>query len=235
MSVDASTNQPRGDRIFIVVAAYNEAAVIRDVIAQLRASQPNVIVVDDASTDGSAERLAGLDVHLLRHTLNRGQGASLQTGIDFAVRRGADVIVTFDADGQHDPDDIPGLIAPIVRGKCDVCLGSRFLGETENMPRARWLTLKAGILFTRVFSGVKTTDVHNGLRALSREAAGSIQITMDRMAHASEILDQIRANRLRFQEVPVKIRYSQRSLEKGQSSWAAIRIALQIFHKKLSP
>jgi glycosyltransferase involved in cell wall biosynthesis len=224
----------RSDRVFIVVAAYQESATIRGVVERLLTRYRSIVVVDDASTDETSSCLRGLDVHLLRHVVNRGQGASLQTGIDFALSRGAEVIVTFDADGQHDDKDIAGLVAPVARGECDVCLGSRFMGVAHNIPRWRWLTLKAGVLFTRVVSGIRTTDVHNGLRAFSRSAASTIQITMDRMAHASEILDQLRAHNLRFKEVPVNVYYSPQSLEKGQSSWNAVRIALQMFYKKLA-
>ena len=162
------------DRVFIVIAAFNEARTIRDVVQQLLVHYPDVVVVDDASSDGTALCLKGLKVFLLRHILNRGQGAALQTGITFALQQGADVIVTFDADGQHHEKDIPALVEPILRGECDVSLGSRFLGSAHNIPFARRVILKAGIVFTRMASGIKVTDVHNGLRAFSGEAAGCL-------------------------------------------------------------
>ncbi len=222
------------DRVFIVIAAFNEAKTIRDVVQQLLVHYPYVVVVDDASSDGTALCLKGLKVVLLRHILNRGQGAALQTGITFALQQGADVVVTFDADGQHHEKNIPALVEPILRGECDVSLGSRFLGSAHNIPFARRVILKAGILFTRMASGIKVTDVHNGLRAFSREAARSLRISMDRMAHASEILDFLKTRKLRFKEVPVDISYSTLSLRKGQSSWGALRIALDVFYKKLA-
>lgn len=222
------------DRVFIVIAAFNEARTIRDVVQQLLVHYPDVVVVDDASSDGTALCLKGLKVFLLRHILNRGQGAALQTGITFALQQGADVIVTFDADGQHHGKNIPALVEPILRGECDVSLGSRFLGSAHNIPFARRVILKAGIVFTRIASGIKVTDVHNGLRAFSGEAARSLRISMDRMAHASEILDHLKMRKLRFKEVPVDITYSTRSLRKGQSSWGALKIALDVFYKKLA-
>jgi len=224
-----------GPRVFIVVPAFNEAGSIRAVVDQLRSKYRDIVVVDDGSTDETARVLTGADVALLRHRLNRGQGAALQTGITFALLSGADVIVTFDSDGQHDPDDIQSLLAPIVRGECDVTLGSRFLGHTVNLPLGRRLVLKIGILFTRLTSRIRVTDVHNGMRAFSREAAESLHITMDRMAHASEILDQIAAHHWRYREVPVTIRYSAETLAKGQSSWNALRIAGQILMERLKP
>jgi len=222
------------DRVFIVIAAFNEARTIRNVVQQLLVHYPDVVVVDDASSDGTALCLKGLKVFLLRHILNRGQGAALQTGITFALQQGADVIVTFDADGQHHEKDIPALVEPILRGECDVSLGSRFMGSAHNIPFARRVILKAGIVFTRMASGIKVTDVHNGLRAFSREAARSLRISMDRMAHASEILDHLKTRNLRFKEVPVDISYSTPSLRKGQSSWGALKIALDVFYKKLA-
>ena len=164
---------------------------------------------------------------MLRHFINRGQGAALQTGIEFALRRGARFIVTFDADGQHRVEDIPPMLEPIWRGQCEVTLGSRFLGETVDIPRTRRLTLRLAVLFTKFVNRVQLTDAHNGFRAFSRRAAQTIHITMDRMAHASELIDQIRLSGLPFREVPVQIRYTVYSLAKGQSSRGAIRIVWQ--------
>jgi len=225
-------NQNINSRIFIIVPAYNEATSIKTVTGQLLKNYSNIVVIDDGSADFTSELLENLDVYLLRHFVNRGQGASIQTGIEFALRKGADIIVTFDADGQHDVEDIPALVEPILTGDCDLTLGSRFLGTTYNIPRSRKLILKAGILFTRVISGIRVTDVHNGLRAFSRQAANSLFISMDRMGHASEILDQIKKNGLTYREVPVTIRYSKYSLGKGQSSWNALKIALQFLIEK---
>jgi glycosyltransferase involved in cell wall biosynthesis len=217
-----------------VVAACNEAKAIRSVTDRLLAKYPNVVVVDDGSTDDTPACLQGSKVFLLRHMVNRGQGAALQTGIQFSLRKGAEIIVTFDADGQHDARDIEPLVQPILAGECDVTLGSRFLGRAHNMPFMRRVVLKLGVLFTRVVSRVRISDIHNGLRAFSRQAAGSLHITMDRMAHASEILDQIKKAGWRYKEVPVNIYYSPYSLTKGQSPWNALRIASQILIKKIS-
>jgi glycosyltransferase involved in cell wall biosynthesis len=222
----------RAGNIFVVIAAYNEADAIRPVVDSVLATCPHVVVVDDASTDDTVQALRDSTVHLLRHCVNRGQGAALQTGIEFALSRGADIVVTFDADGQHDAREIPLMVAPILAGECDVTLGSRFLGQTEGMPLARKLVLKAGILFTRIFSRIRVTDIHNGFRALSARAARCIHLEMDRMAHASEILDQIRLSGFRYREVPVTIRYTSYSVRKGQSSWNAFWIALELLLRR---
>lgn len=161
------------DTPFIVLAAYNESATIHHVVLELTARYRNVVVVDDGSTDGTFALARAAGAAVLRHVVNRGQGAALQTGIEYSLARGAACIVTFDSDGQHRADDIPVLIEPIERGECDIVLGSRFLGSTENMPRSRRWVLKAGVWFTRFTSGLAVTDAHNGLRAFSRRAGHS--------------------------------------------------------------
>ena len=222
------------DDVFVVVPAYNEARMITSVVNRLKTKWPRIVVVDDGSTDGTASVLESCGVYVLRHAVNRGQGAALQTGIRFALLKGAAIVVTFDADGQHQDEDIDALVAPVRTGGYDVALGSRFLGSADRMPTRRRLLLKCAILFTRVFSRIRLTDVHNGLRAFSRSAASSLNITMDRMAHASEILDHVREQGWRYIEVPVTVRYSEYSMAKGQSAWNALAITSQLLVKKLS-
>jgi len=219
--------------VFVVVPAFNEANAIRTVVHGLLRDDRTIVVVDDGSADDTWRRLDGLPLHRIRHAINRGQGAALQTGIDWALRRGADIIVTFDSDGQHDADDIDRVVAPVAAGECDLALGSRFLGRAIDIPRERRLLLRLAVLFTRAVSRIRITDVHNGLRAFSRRAASQLVISMDRMAHASEILDQIATHHWTFREVPVTIRYSEYSIAKGQRSSNAIRIALQMIAGKL--
>lgn len=215
--------------LWAVVPAYNEGARLGATLRELLTAVANVVVVDDGSADDTATIAEQYPVWVLRHVVNRGQGAALKTGIDFALHKGADLIVTFDSDGQHDPNDLAAIIAPVDRGDADIALGSRFLigAQAIGIPLTRWVILKLGILFTRIVSRVAVTDTHNGFRCLSRRAAETIRITQDRMAHASEILDEIHRHGLRYQEVPVTIRYSAATLEKGQSSMNAVRIAWQ--------
>jgi glycosyltransferase involved in cell wall biosynthesis len=234
VSVDCSNNiqpttRPHADvpaGVFVVVPAYNEAPAIGAVLHELRAVYPNVVVVDDGSTDGTAEVARIAATYVLRHPINCGQGAALQTGIDFALLQGAEFIVTFDADGQHRVEDVAVLLSPILCGECDFTLGSRFLGTCVGIPPLRRKMLRLGVLFTRLVNGVNLTDAHNGFRAFSRRAAQRINLRLDRMAHATELIDQIRLSGLPFKEVPVQIRYTPYSLRKGQSTRGAIRIAL---------
>jgi glycosyltransferase involved in cell wall biosynthesis len=208
-----------------VIAAYNEGPAIREVVRGLVAAGVDVVVVDDGSADDTGERARRAGATVLRHELNRGQGAALQTGISYALARGAEIVVTFDADGQHAVDDLPRLIAPLRAGTAEIALGSRFLEGGREVPRSRRALLRAAVAFTRVASGVRLTDAHNGLRAFSRRAAARLDLKLDRMAHASEIVDQIRRSGLPFVEVPVRVRYTEYSRRKGQSSIAALKIA----------
>ncbi len=214
--------------VWVVVPAYNESTRLAGTLDDLQRIDATVVVIDDGSSDDTADVALRHDVWLVQHPVNCGQGASLQTGIDFALSKGAEYIVTFDADGQHRAEDIPPLLAALAEHNAEVALGSRFLDTRSNVPRARRWLLKAAVLFTRVVSQVRVTDAHNGLRAFTRNAAEQIRLTQFGMAHASEILDQIRARDLTFVEVPVCIRYTQQTLDKGQSSWNALRIVGQL-------
>lgn len=211
--------------VFVVIAAYNEAACIAEVVREVRAVCPHVVVIDDGSADATGREARAGGATVLTHLVNRGQGAALQTGLTYALAMGARVVVTFDADGQHDVADLPALVAPIARGEVDICLGSRFLGTRSNVPRLRRIVLAAAVLFTRLTSRIKLTDAHNGFRAFSRRAAERIDLQLDRMAHASEVIDQVRACDLPYREVPVRIRYTEYSRSKGQRSTAALRVA----------
>jgi glycosyltransferase involved in cell wall biosynthesis len=211
--------------VWIVVPAFNEATRLGATLRGLLAVHPNVVVVDDGSQDATAGTAREAGAWVLQHVVNCGQGAALQTGIIFALKQGAEYIVTFDADGQHDPAEIERLLTPLRQGEADVALGSRFLGQAVDIPWTRRLILKLGILFTLLVSRIKVTDAHNGFRAFTRAAASKLSLQQNRMAHASEILDQIRRYQLRFVEVPVTIRYSAETLAKGQNSLGAVKIA----------
>lgn len=219
--------------VYIVIPAYNEGAMIGEVVRPLATLYPNVVVVDDGSADTTAQAASKAGAIVVRHAINRGQGAALQTGIGYALRTGAAIVVTFDADGQHRMEDLPALVRPIAEGEVDICLGSRFLSRDRAIPLGRRLLLAAAIVFTRIASRMKLSDTHNGLRAFSRRAAENLDLKLDRMAHASEIIDQIRASGLRYREIPVRIRYTEYSLAKGQRSTAALRVAADYLIGKL--
>jgi glycosyltransferase involved in cell wall biosynthesis len=219
------------DRVYIVVPAFNESAAIFNVVSDLRSQYPNVVVVDDGSRDRTSYEAQRAGATVLRHMINRGQGAALQTGIEYCLRRRADVIVTFDADGQHRTEDVARLVGALE--DADVAIGSRFLELRSKIPFFRRILLRIATRFMRVTSGVPLTDAHNGLRALRRRAAERIHLTIDGMAHASEFVDQLRRNDLKIVEVPVIVHYSDYSVAKGQSSLAAFRIAFDYLMKRI--
>lgn len=214
---------------WVVIAAFNEGKVIREVVSGVVRDGWNVVLVDDGSRDDTATAARVPGVIVLRHAINRGQGAALQTGIEYAMRRGATYIVTFDADGQHDAADIPMLIDALAEN--DIALGSRFLGKVEGASSSRMALLKTATAVSNSMSGMKLTDSHCGLRAFRASAAPKLRITQDRMAHASELLRKIRTSKLRVVEVPVTIRYTEHSMSKGQGGIQAVRILFDYFFR----
>lgn len=210
--------------VWVVLAAYNEGAVVAGVVRPLVDAGYKVVAVDDGSADDTAAQAREGGAQVVRHALNRGQGAALQSGMRYALDHGAAIVVTFDADGQHSADDVRRLIAPITGGSADIVLGSRFLEHSDSVPALRRILLRAAVVFTGMMSGVRLTDTHNGLRAMSRRAALQVDLQLDRMAHASEIIDQLARTRLPLIEMPVNVRYTPYSLDKGQHAGNAARI-----------
>ena len=209
---------------WVVVPAYREAAVIRRTVADLRSHFPHVVVVDDGSPDATGAEASAAGADVVRHPVNLGQGASLQTGIDYALARGARYIATFDADGQHRVEDLLAMLGTLRREPLDIVLGSRFTGEALGLPFSRRVVLKAAVLFTNLTTGLRLTDAHNGLRVMTAGAARRIELQQDDMAHASEFVTQIGRLRLRFREMPVTILYSDYSMRKGQRLSNGFRI-----------
>ncbi|HWL05726.1 MAG TPA: glycosyltransferase family 2 protein [Xanthobacteraceae bacterium] len=221
------------DNIWVVIPAFNEGQVIADVVAGVVREGYRVVLVDDGSADATGDFAAAAGADVVRHPINLGQGAGLQTGIAYALARGADAIVTFDADGQHRASEIALLIETLARENADFVLGSRFKGAAVNLPPRRRLLLKAATLFTRVTTGLDVSDAHNGFRALSRRGAQAITLRQNRMAHASEILHEIARSGLRYVEAPVTIEYSAYSLAKGQKISDSIVIMVDLFARRL--
>lgn len=213
--------------IYIVVPAFNEGQILHQILADLVETGYQIVVVDDGSADDTANLALQYPVHILRHPYNLGQGAALQTGITFALQQPeCQIVVTFDADGQHDVGDIEMLVQELVATQSDVVLGSRFREGmlALNIPRIKLFSLKLAVLFTRFTTGLNITDTHNGFRAFTRTAAAKIEITQNRMSHASQILDQVAKLKLRYIELPVTIRYTDYSMAKGQSLWNSVNI-----------
>lgn len=217
---------------WLIIPLFNEATVVRAVIEDARATFSNIVCVDDGSSDDSvAEALAGGAV-VLRHPINLGQGAALQTGIEFAREQpGAEYFVTFDSDGQHRVEDALEMVKRLRAEPYDVIVGSRFLDARTQAGPLKRMVLRLAVLFERLSTGVRLTDAHNGLRAFNKRTAMALDIQQNRMAHASEIVAQIGQLHLRYAEQPVHILYTDYSRSKGQSLWNSVNILSELFIK----
>lgn len=211
--------------LIAVVPAYNEEKNIGPVISGLFNHVDKVVVVDDGSTDNTSLLSEKADAVVLCHKINRGQGAALQTGHEFALKIGADYVVDFDADGQFDVMDIKPALAELQKSGADILFGSRFLDNRSQVPwLKRKILLPLGRLFNQMFFGINLTDAHNGFRILNQRALSQIHITQDRMAHASEIPAQAKKLGLRHVEFPVKVVYR----EYGQGWGGAMKVVRDI-------
>lgn len=218
-------------KIYVVVPVYNEEKNIARVVQGLREAGYTVVVVDDCSEDKTYKIVRMFPVTVLRHKINRGQGAALATGTEYALTQGADLIVHFDGDGQFLVREIEAAIEPILTEQVEMVLGSRFLEQKDN--KLPWLKRKIilplGRIVNYLFTGLKLTDAHCGFRAMKRSVAEQIKIAQDRMSHNTEIVAQIREQHWRYQEVPVTVVYH----EFGQGLTGGFKIIKELFLGKL--
>ena len=219
-------------RVWVVVPLYNEDSVIGSVIEGLLPSFPNVVCVDDGSTDGSAAAAREAGAVVVRHPVNLGQGAALQTGIEYSLQDPElSCVVTFDADGQHQVTDALTMADRVLSGEADVVLGSRFLDKRTKLSAMKRLVLKTAAVQSRIATGMDLTDAHNGLRAFSPGVAARIEITQNRMAHASELVHQLSRMDAKIVEHPVEILYTDYSKAKGQPLLNAVNIVAELFFR----
>jgi glycosyltransferase involved in cell wall biosynthesis len=217
-------------KIICVIPAYNEAKNITKVVAGVRPYVQEAVVVDDCSPDETAALARAAGATVLHHPINRGQGAALQTGNDYALSRGADIIIHFDADDQFMAAEIPEMIKPLQNGQADIVFGSRFLGNETNFPfTKKYLIYPLAHIFTRWVLGIKLSDPQNGFRALSRHAAEVIHIDNREMAHNSEIQAKAYETQLRIAEVPITVVYH----DFGQKFSGGFKIAKDLLIHKL--
>lgn len=226
-------NSPTADpAAWVVIPLFNEATVIADVIGGLLPVFPNIVCVDDGSTDGSAETAKKAGARLVRHPINLGQGAALQTGFEHALRHAeCEYIVTFDADGQHRVEDAVGMVHAARRQDIAIVFGSRFLDNRTQPGWMKRIILKTAVWVTNMTTSVKLTDAHNGLRVIRRDAAERINLKQDRMAHATEIVLQLGETGLPWIEYPVELLYTDYSRAKGQSMLNSVNILVELLIK----
>lgn len=211
---------------------HNEGSVIGGVVRELRRTFPHVVCIDDGSHDGSATQARAAGAAVVVHPINLGQGASLQTGFEYALSDPEMTeVITFDADGQHLVEDAAGMVKKLRAENLDVVIGSRFLDERTELGAAKRLVLRTAAAYTRATTGLALTDAHNGLRVLNRSLVEQIDLEQNRMAHASELIDQIAESNVKWAEYPTHILYSEYSKAKGQSLLNSVNILVEILFR----
>lgn len=224
------------DDVCVIIPIYNEGKVITQTLKGVLKRFPFVVCVNDGSRDNTAAAVSKTSAHLVSHFTNMGQGAAIQTGIEYGLQR-SDIkyFITFDADGQHRVEDALAMLAYLrEHPKTDIILGSRFLGKTQSIPLVRRMVLRLAIWFENATTGAQLTDAHNGLRVFNRKVATELNIVMPDMAHASEIIHRIVEKKFKYHEFPVTIVYSDYSKAKGQSMANAINISFDILLQEIT-
>ena len=216
-------------RVVVVVPLFNEASVIEGVVHDLRAHFDRVVCVDDGSSDDGAAIAEKAGATVISHPMNLGQGAALQTGITWARNKGdLDYLITFDGDGQHKVDDVVDMLSYARRRDIAIVFGSRFLDKRTKPGFSKKVVLKVAVLITRLVTGLRLTDAHNGLRVIRSDALEHVNLIQDRMSHATEIVHQLAKTKLKWREYPVEVLYTEYSKRKGQSLLNSINILFDL-------
>lgn len=206
---------------WLIIPCFNEGTVIGDVIRHARETFPNIVAVNDGSADNSAKEIHNAGAHLVNHPVNLGQGAAIQTGVEYARSQpGAQYFVTFDADGQHQVKDVVAMLDRLRNEDVDIIVGTRFgrpRAEDDQVPWIKRLVLKTVVLLSPRTRKLGLTDAHNGLRVFNKKVADELNIRMNGMSHASEFVAQMDERGWRVSEQPVDILYTEYSMSKGQS------------------
>lgn len=205
---------------WLIVPCYNEGAVIGEVLRNALQTFPNIVAVNDGSSDDSATHIHAAGAHLVNHPVNLGQGAAIQTGVEYArAQPGAKYFVTFDADGQHQVKDVVRMVERLRTEPVDMIVGTRFAKgkESAQVPWIKRVVLRTVVLLSPRTRRLGLTDAHNGLRAFNKRVANEMNIRMNGMSHASEIIGMIDSHTWRVTEEPVDILYTKYSMSKGQS------------------
>ncbi len=206
---------------WLIVPCYNEATVIREVLINARETFPNIVAVNDGSRDNSAQEIHAAGAHLVNHPVNLGQGAALQSGVEYArAQPGARYFVTFDADGQHQVKDVVRMLGRLREEEVDIIVGTRFgrpRAEGDQVPWLKRVVLRTVVFLSPTTRKLGLTDAHNGLRVFNKKVAEEMNIRMNGMSHASELVSMIADRKWRVSEEPVDILYTEYSMSKGQS------------------
>ncbi len=204
--------------IYIVVPAKNEGARVAKVVQSIiEEGYHNVVVVDDGSDDDTALHAQKSGAIVLKHLVNLGAGAATQTGIEYALVKGANTIVTMDGDAQHFASDIPKLVQHLNDRNLDLVIGSRFLDPNNQIPTDRIVVNKLANLFSGIITGLFVTDSQSGMKAMHANLASKMHFTFDGYEFCTEILKIAHHEKARFDEIPIQVKYSEELSGKGQS------------------
>ncbi|WP_018603583.1 glycosyltransferase family 2 protein [Mycobacterium sp. 155] len=222
--------------VWIVIPAFNEATIIGDVISDVRSVFPNVVCVDDGSRDDTAAAALRAGAHVVPHPVNLGQGAAIQTGVEYARSRpGARVFATFDADGQHQVKDVIRMIDRLDTDDVDLVVGTRFAGVVTQTPPLKRIILRAAAALSPQSRALGLTDAHNGLRVFDKKVADELNLTMNGMSHAGEFIAMAHEKHWRVAEEPVEILYTDYSKSKGQPLLNGVNIVFDgLLRRRLS-
>ncbi len=224
--------------LMVAVPAFNEDKMIGKILSSIPGTINGigkilVVVIDDGSSDDTLKVAKKHRVIVLRHLINRGLGGVLGTAFKFAKKNKIDILVTLDADGQHKPSDIKHLIRAIINKQADVVVGSRLL-KKSSMPLSRRLINIMSNIATWIFFGIWSSDSQSGFRAFSKKAINCIELRTQRMEVSSEIFKEIKRNKLKIAEVPIKAIYTHYSLTKGQKISNAAAVVTKLFIRSMS-
>jgi len=216
-------------RTYIIIPAKDEAERIGKVILSAQACGfPHIVVVDDGSRDKTADVVQRCGATLVKHRINLGPGAATQTGIKYAILQGAINIVTIDADQQHFPEDIKGLVEKLEADNLDIVLGSRFL-MNNSIPYSRLAFNKVANMVSRLATGIRVTDSQSGMKAFTAEFAKKSELQFNGFEFCVEMLRNIKVHKARYAEMPIRVMYSKETMEKGQSFMVGVRMLNKIF------
>jgi polyprenyl-phospho-N-acetylgalactosaminyl synthase len=222
--------------VWVVVPAFNEAGVIGEVVGDLRSVFSHVVCVDDGSGDDTGDVALRAGAHLVRHPVNLGQGAAIQTGVEYARRQpGAKIFATFDGDGQHRVKDLVTMVDRLRAGDVDVVIGTRFGPGVSRPPLTKRVVLRIATRLSPRGRKLGLTDTNNGLRVFNRTVADGLDITMSGMSHATEFIMLIAENHWRVAEEPVEVLYTEYSKSKGQPLLNGVNIIFEGFLRGRTP
>ncbi len=211
--------------VYVIVPAKDEERYIDILIDKLDdLGFVNIVIINDNSQDETAVIAREREnVIVLDHSINLGAGAATQTGIAYAVSNGAKIIVTIDADLQHNPDDLIKLIDVLRKESCDLVIGSRFMQKNE-IPKSRIFFNKIANVVSWFLTGTYLSDSQSGLKAFNANLAKHLDLKYDGFEFCMEIIKEANANKLIIKEIPVFVSYTPETMNKGQGLWSGIRI-----------